>query len=1506
MAAGCVSGLLIAAGVAMGAGMDSAGSARTPEPTIAETATSPNDPAVLDQLLNFATRDALREGEEPVARRSRLLARIAMGDACFIGNPTPAQLEAIAAMYGGRNPSERIGGFGNRFFLWTSAWDGNANTVTTTIGQAKPITLMTYSFPNDGVIWGPGGQLNRLSADLTGRLTPDTSVDPPLPAIPGPGVPYGRELFRQVMAGWQRACSVRYMEVCDDDAPLDNLLNPAPPALATHGDIRFGSYAQGEGLGVLAFNYYPELGGDMVLNSSYFVEPTDTSTPPYFTASNGYRYLRNTIAHEHGHGLGFRHVVPCNQQKLMEPFASTVYDTIQTDEKRGAQRNYGDRYAGNHTRATAKDLGEQWVITPGNPPSDPRYVSTGSNFKQSIPLDHTDAALGLQAHSVLERDLSTNGPTCPSGGPTCDPQNPDLVGNPTGQDWFRFTLERSEPVRISVDPTGLQYLNGAQLGSETAPCAGTTFSVNAEAMGDLVLELYRLDAEPDVTTLVGIANGAPAGQIEELGGTASPLVLPAGTYLVRVYDSFSVTPTLPDMSTQPTQLYDLSVRLGPVDDVTMQIKYPPYAIAGVDKHAPLNQLVQFIGDLLSRVQEPNTEPLNARIANFEWDLDGDGEFEINIDDFTMPPAGQLPNNPRFPFTTYTNLNRIIPVTLRVTDANGMKATDTIFVTVTGAPITIAAAVPTFVYRGATVPITIIGSGFGAVMDISQITLSGAGLTLGGVPMVDPTGTTITGLNVAVAMDAALGARDMRITDGCTAGFKQGAFIVLDAVPPMPEDQCDAAAAWTPGPGCKPFDNRGAGADPTQDWTMTSCEGLTLYHDVWYTWTSSQAGMLDVQTRSSDPGSLPGPFPTRVAVYRLPPGPITCPPAQMTLAACGETFTIDVGYQERLLFRVGSLIEGVPGVSCVNLSFATQLGACCNPDTGSCTINVSAIGCSGGTLLPANVCTPVNPCPQPLRRCCIPATGACVIVLEASCDAAGGVWSPSGTTCTPNPCPQPTGACCPGSGACTITTQAACTGSFRGVNTVCSPNPCPQPLGACCLPDGQCANAPQSQCGSGVWAIGQACTPSSCLPDLGACCVIDQACEITTQAACPGGWTSGVTCEPDPCPRMAGACCVINQACMLTERAACAGGWSAGTLCNPDPCIQTVTGACCDQATGGCTLTTSQATCNGIFNSSVTTCDAACPPPRGACCNNANGLCTAFVLQADCTTGAWTANAACSPTRCPPPTGACCVASSGVCSTAQTLLQCNGLGGVFHAGEACSPANCPIPGACCATSGTCTSGFATSCLGTFIAGGVCTPNPCAQPSGACCDGTSCTLVTAANCVAPGTFKGVGTICGTSGNPTTCCPANFNGVDGVTVQDIFDFLAAYFSGTAAGDFNGVGGVTVQDIFDFLDAYFAGCPGVGGACCQGTTCVVVNDAGACTGQFQGTGTVCGPTGNPTTCCPANLDGVGGVSLEDLFLFLGQYPVQGPLADFNGDGMVTVEDVFAYLRAFFAGCPG
>ncbi len=55
----------------------------------------------------------------------------------------------------------------------------------------------------------------------------------------------------------------------------------------------------------------------------------------------------------------------------------------------------------------------------------------------------------------------------------------------------------------------------------------------------------------------------------------------------------------------------------------------------------------------------------------------------------------------------------------------------------------------------------------------------------------------------------------------------------------------------------------------------------------------------------------------------------------------------------------------------------------------------------------------------------------------------------------------------------------------------------------------------------------------------------------------------------------------------------------------------------------------------------------------------------------------------------------------------------------------------------------------------------------------------------------------------------CRADFNMSGVVSVQDIFDFLAAYFATDPRADFNRSGAISVQDIFDYLAAYFAGCP-------------------------------------------------------------------------------------------------
>ena len=114
---------------------------------------------------------------------------------------------------------------------------------------------------------------------------------------------------------------------------------------------------------------------------------------------------------------------------------------------------------------------------------------------------------------------------------------------------------------------------------------------------------------------------------------------------------------------------------------------------------------------------------------------------------------------------------------------------------------------------------------------------------------------------------------------------------------------------------------------------------------------------------------------------------------------------------------------------------------------------------------------------------------------------------------------------------------------------------------------------------------------------------------------------------------------------------------------------------------------------------------------------------------------------------------------------------------------------------------------------------CTPNPCV-PAGVCCRGATCstTVATSAACTASligGQTAGAAFPAGAACNAgavsnSPCCFANYNKVNGVTVQDIFDFLADWFAGSPFANTGGTGAagpLAVQNIFDFLTDWFNG---------------------------------------------------------------------------------------------------
>jgi hypothetical protein len=96
---------------------------------------------------------------------------------------------------------------------------------------------------------------------------------------------------------------------------------------------------------------------------------------------------------------------------------------------------------------------------------------------------------------------------------------------------------------------------------------------------------------------------------------------------------------------------------------------------------------------------------------------------------------------------------------------------------------------------------------------------------------------------------------------------------------------------------------------------------------------------------------------------------------------------------------------------------------------------------------------------------------------------------------------------------------------------------------------------------------------------------------------------------------------------------------------------------------------------------------------------------------------------------------------------------------------------------------------------------------------------------------------------------------------------------------------------------------CPPIG-ACCNGAACSITLQVG-CGGAWAGGGSTCGTPGNPTTCCPVNINHTAGVSVQDVFDFLGGYFGNDiAVADFNHSGEVSTQDIFDFVEAYFVGC--
>lgn len=69
--------------------------------------------------------------------------------------------------------------------------------------------------------------------------------------------------------------------------------------------------------------------------------------------------------------------------------------------------------------------------------------------------------------------------------------------------------------------------------------------------------------------------------------------------------------------------------------------------------------------------------------------------------------------------------------------------------------------------------------------------------------------------------------------------------------------------------------------------------------------------------------------------------------------------------------------------------------------------------------------------------------------------------------------------------------------------------------------------------------------------------------------------------------------------------------------------------------------------------------------------------------------------------------------------------------------------------------------------------------------------------------------VGLYTGNQSLPAPACPGDFDGMNGVGLDDLFAYLNAWFASAPSADLNGIDGVTVQDLFGFLVRWFTPCP-------------------------------------------------------------------------------------------------
>lgn len=279
-------------------------------------------------------------------------------------------------------------------------------------------------------------------------------------------------IFEDSFNRWAELSGLTFVFEPNDDGGIHHTQSGV---LGVRGDIRIGGVSIDGPGNTLAFNYFPEFGGDMVL---------DTDETGFARSQNDHLFLRNTVMHELGHAFGLSHVRSNTDRLLMEAFTDEQIDGPQLDEVRGIQYFFGDRFEatndgqGNGATTLATDLGELAIAG---------TITVGAD--------------GNRPSQAIDNELT------------------DFVSISNGQDldFYSVNIAHRGNLSVALTPLGGTFSQSGD-GGRPAP-------FDADARSNLSLSL--VDA---AGTTIALVDDTDAGEVEQIDS----LTVEPGTYFARI------------------------------------------------------------------------------------------------------------------------------------------------------------------------------------------------------------------------------------------------------------------------------------------------------------------------------------------------------------------------------------------------------------------------------------------------------------------------------------------------------------------------------------------------------------------------------------------------------------------------------------------------------------------------------------------------------------------------------------------------------------------------------------------------------------------------------------------------------------------------------------------------------------------------------------------------------------------------------------------------------------